>query len=202
MARIEWAFVEAFDAAELAPLTLEQIAALDGQSRLALQPHLQLIALSYPADELVLELHAHEKRQTSEAGVPTDRSSPVGWEAGVPTDRSSSVGWEAGVPTDRSSSVGWEAGVAHEEDSGAAVAIPRLPLRPTWIAAHRLDLSVYYRRIAREEFQTLSALRSGVTLAAAIDAGFLGSRIPERRRAEHVQQWFESWAELGWICVA
>jgi len=188
VARIEWAFVEAFDAAELAPLTLDQIAALDGESHLALQPHLQLIALSYPADELVLELHAHEKRQTSEAGVPTDRSS--------------SVGWEAGVPTDRSSSVGWEAGVAHEEDSGAAVAIPRLPLRPTWIAAHRLDLSVYYRRIAREEFQTLSALRSGVTLAAAIDAGFLGSRIPQRRRAEHVQQWFASWAELGWICVA
>jgi N-methylhydantoinase B len=43
------------------------------------------------------------------AGVPTDRSSSVGWEAGVPTDRSSSVGWKAGVPTDRSSSVGWKA---------------------------------------------------------------------------------------------
>ncbi|MGD0154466.1 MAG: DNA-binding domain-containing protein [Terracidiphilus sp.] len=160
VARIEWAFVEAFDAAELAPLTLDQIAALDGESHLALQPHLQLIALSYPADELVLELHAHEKRQTSEAGV------------------------------------------SHEEDSGAAVAIPRLPLRPTWIAAHRLDLSVYYRRIAREEFQTLSALRSGTTLASAIEAGFSGSHIPERRRAEHVQQWFASWAELGWICAA
>jgi hypothetical protein len=160
VARIEWAFVEAFDAAELAPLTLDQIAALDGQSRLALQPHLQLIALSYPADELVLELHAQEKRQTSEAGV------------------------------------------AHEEDTGAAVAVPRLALRPTWIAAHRLDLSVYYRRIAREEFQTLSALRSGATLAAAIEAGFSCSRIPERRRAEQTQQWFASWAELGWICAA
>jgi len=40
----------------------------------------------------------------TEAGVPTDRSSSVGWEAGVPTDRSSSVGWEAGVPADSSSS--------------------------------------------------------------------------------------------------
>jgi hypothetical protein len=45
------------------------------------------------------------------AGVPTDRSSSVGWSAGVPTDRSSSVGWSAGVPTDGSLSVGWNEGV-------------------------------------------------------------------------------------------
>lgn len=158
VARIEWAFVEAFDSAELAPLTQRQIAALNGQSHLALQPHLQLVALSYPADELVLELHAKEKRQTSEAGVT-------------------------------------------QEDAEAAT-VSRLPLRSIWIAAHRLDLSVYYRRIAREEFQTLSALRSGVALGAAIEAGFLGSRIPQRRRAERVQQWFANWAELGWICAA
>ena len=56
----------------------------------------------------------------TEAGVPTDRSSSVGWEAGVPTDRSSSVGWEAGVPTDRSSSVGWEAGVPADSSSSPA----------------------------------------------------------------------------------
>jgi GNAT superfamily N-acetyltransferase len=31
------------------------------------------------------------------AGVPTDRSSSVGWLTGVPTDRSSSVGWLTGV---------------------------------------------------------------------------------------------------------
>ena len=58
VARIEWAFVEAFDSAERTPLTLEQIATLDGGSRLALQPHVQLIALSYPADDLVLGLHS------------------------------------------------------------------------------------------------------------------------------------------------
>jgi len=43
-------------------------------------------------------------------GVPTDRSSSVGWKPGVPTDRSSSVGWKPGVPTDRSSSAGWKPG--------------------------------------------------------------------------------------------
>jgi dephospho-CoA kinase len=32
--------------------------------------------------------------------------------AGVPSDRSSSLGWGAGVPSDRSSSLGWEAAEA------------------------------------------------------------------------------------------
>jgi hypothetical protein len=39
VARIEWAFVEAFDSADRTPLSLDQIAKLDGGSRLALRPH-------------------------------------------------------------------------------------------------------------------------------------------------------------------
>lgn len=158
LARIEWACVEAFDAPERDPLTQRQIAALQGESKLALQPCLQLVALSYPADDMVLELHKREKRQTSEAGV------------------------------------------AHE-DSSAAIAIPTLRPRPTWLAIHRVDLSVYYRRIEREEFQTLIALRDGRSLGEALEAGFDGSRMALRRRPERVQQWFGSWAELGWICA-
>jgi hypothetical protein len=159
VARIEWAFVEAFDSAEHAPLNLEQISTLDANSRLALQPHLRLIALDYPADELVLSLHQREKRQTSEAGV--------------------------------------------EQDEGEAppVELPRLRRRATWVAAHRLDFSVYYKRMRREEFLTLSALRAGVPLAEAIGAGFADSRIAAGLRARHARQWFADWAELGWICA-
>jgi len=69
VARVEWAFVEAFDNAERDPLTLQQIATLDGNSRLSLQPHLRLVELEFPVDDLVLNLHQSEKRQTSEAGV-------------------------------------------------------------------------------------------------------------------------------------
>ena len=46
-------------------------------------------------------------RQLRQRGV---RVEVLPAETGVPTDRSSSVGWEAGVPTDRSSSVGWAVG--------------------------------------------------------------------------------------------
>jgi hypothetical protein len=158
LAQLEWAFVEAFDAPERDPLTQRQIAALQGDSKLALQPCLQLVALSFPADDLALELHKREKRQTSEAGI------------------------------------------AHE-DTDAEVAIPTLRPRPTWLAVHRVDFSVYYRRIAREEFQTLAALRAGSPLGDAMDAGFAGSRIAQRQRPACVQEWFGNWAELGWICA-
>ena len=159
VARIEWAFVEAFDSAERDPLTLDQITTLDGNSRLGLQPHLRLIALEYPADDLVLSLHQQDKRQTSEAGVE------------------------------------------HDDGDDAAISLPPLRRRPTWLAAHRIDFSVYYRRLEREEFQMLAAIREGAQLAAAIEAGFAGSRIGQSRRATHVREWFANWAELGWICA-
>lgn len=159
VARIEWAFVEAFDSAERTPLTLDQVATLDANSRLALQPHLRLIALDYLADDLVLGLHNHEKRQTSEAGV------------------------------------------RHEESPDAPAKLPKLRRRPTWLAAHRVDLSVFYRRLQPEEFLTLASIQQGLPLAEAITAGFVDSNIPESRRAASVSEWFANWAELGWICA-
>jgi hypothetical protein len=157
--RIEWAFVESFDSAERTPLTLDQIATLDGGSRLALQPHLQLMDLNYPADDLVLALHDREERQTSEAGVK------------------------------------------HEENASAPAKLPRLRRRATWLASHRVDLSVYYRRLQREEFTTLAAIRRGLPLVEAVEAGFLDSRTPESQRPQRVREWFANWAELGWICA-
>ena len=57
VARLEWAYVEAFDSATHPPLTESGFAGLTGDSTLSLQPHLQLLALSYPVDELVLAVH-------------------------------------------------------------------------------------------------------------------------------------------------
>jgi hypothetical protein len=159
VARIEWAYVEAFDSAEWTPLTLDQVTTLDANSRLALQPHLQLLALDYAADEIVLDLHDREKRGRSEAGVLRD---------------------EAPQPP---------------------VKLPKLRRRPTWIAAHRVDLTVYYRRLEAAEFHTLAAIRDGMPLAEALESGLqprFGSRAPKPQK---VQEWFANWAELGWICA-
>jgi hypothetical protein len=157
--RIEWAFVEAFDNAERPPLALDQIATLDGNSRLGLQPHLRLLALDYAADELVLALHRQQKRGTSEAGVK------------------------------------------HDQGPEPRARLPRLARRPTWVAAHRVDNAVYYRRLEREEFLTLTLLRSGLTLGEALETGWGDSAQPASRRPALVRAWFGHWAELGWICA-
>jgi hypothetical protein len=159
IAKIEWAFVVAFDSAARTPLTLAQIAVLGSASQLALQPHIELMELNYPAEDLVLELHQREKRQTSEAGIGSD-----------------------------------------EEDQPPAK-LPRIRRKPAWLAAHRVEFSVYYLRLEREAFLLLSALNQGKTLAEAIEAGFASSRIPPEQRASRLQELFKQWAELGWICA-
>jgi hypothetical protein len=157
--RIEWAHIEAFDSAQGTPLTLDQIATLDAGSRLALQSHLQLVALDYAADDLVLALHKQQKREAGEAGVQ------------------------------------------HDDGAQPPAKFPRLRRRPTWLAAHRVDYSVYFRRLEREEFLTLAAIRQGLPLVEALDAGFADSSVPVARRAGKVRHWFSIWAELGWICA-
>jgi hypothetical protein len=69
-----------------------------------------------------------------------------------------------------------------------------------FLAVHRVDDSVYFRRIEREEFVILSALRDGKALDKAIEMAFRGSRVPLEERAASVQQWFQTWALLNWFC--
>jgi hypothetical protein len=57
VARLEWAYVECFDRAALAPLTQDDLRDLHAAAKLLLQPHLQLLDLQYPVDELVLAVH-------------------------------------------------------------------------------------------------------------------------------------------------
>jgi hypothetical protein len=69
-----------------------------------------------------------------------------------------------------------------------------------FLAVHRVDDSVYFRRIMREEFVILSILRDGKPLEKAIETAFRRSRVPAEERAGLVQQWFQNWATLGWFC--
>jgi hypothetical protein len=156
--RVEWACIEAFDNAERAPLSAAEVAAIGADSQLALQPYVQLLALQYPADDLVLDMHQNQKRESSEAGTRPEMM---------------------------------------EEEPYQPL---RLRKRATWLAIHRADLSLYYKRLTRSEYLTLSALRDGQTLPEALEAGFAGSRLAIGMQLNLVRQWFTNWAELGWIC--
>jgi hypothetical protein len=79
-------------------------------------------------------------------------------------------------------------------------AVAKLKPAPIFLAVHRMDDSVYFRRIEREEFFILQTLDAGKTLGQAIALGFKKSSVPVANRSESVQHWFQNWATLGWFC--
>ncbi len=80
------------------------------------------------------------------------------------------------------------------------LAIARLKPSPIFLAVHRLDDSVYFRRLEREEFLILSNLREGKKLSDAIESALRRSSIDAADRPAMVERWFHAWATLGWFC--
>ena len=78
-------------------------------------------------------------------------------------------------------------------------AVARLKPAEVYLAVHRIDYFVYFRRLEREEFAILRALQKGRTLDGAIDLGFRSSAIPASERAARAAGWFQNWASLGWF---
>jgi hypothetical protein len=79
-------------------------------------------------------------------------------------------------------------------------AVAKLKPATIFLVVHRVDFSVYFRRIAAEEFAILTALRDGQSLGKAMEAAFTKSKVAESERPALVQQWFQNWATLGWFC--
>ncbi len=79
-------------------------------------------------------------------------------------------------------------------------AVAKLEPGQIFLAVHRIDYSVYFRRLEQEEFSILTALRQGKTLAAAVEGAFRKSKIAPEGRPVQVQTWFQTWATLGWFC--
>jgi hypothetical protein len=79
-------------------------------------------------------------------------------------------------------------------------AVAKLEPAQIFLAVHRLDFSVYFRRIQPEEFALLNALRNGKTIERAIELAFRKSSVPVADRVTLVQHLFQTWATLGWFC--
>ena len=157
MVRLEWAHIEAYDLTDR-PAQPAALAAVGEDTRLALQPHVRLVAARYPVDELLLAVRREER-----AG-------------------------------------------ALAEDRGAVLRLGHLarrmaalPPRPVYLAVHRHDLSVYYKRLDPEAYRILAAIQSGATLGAALEAGFADSPMAEADRPAYLHQAFQEWARFGWF---
>lgn len=73
--------------------------------------------------------------------------------------------------------------------------------KPIFLAVHRHDYSVYFKRVGPAEYQMLQAIRAGSRLSKAIDAVDWGGTDPGTAIAD-VQKWFANWASLGWLASA
>jgi hypothetical protein len=158
VARLEWAYVDAFDRRHLTPLTTEEVQAIGPDSKLSLQPHLQLLPLSYPVDSLVLAV----KKHAPDAEIVSN--------------------------------------AANRRESLNYLKLPMMRQERIWLAVHRFDDSVYYRRIGRENFLLLSALRTGATVSEAVTHAFEKTKLNSEDQATVMRESFGQASELGWFC--
>jgi hypothetical protein len=158
MARLEWAHIEAFDSGTEELLDADDLAAIDDDSQLKLQPYLRVLELHYPVDDLLIELR------------------------------------NASGSSDASSN---SASAARKTKHVRRVAM--LEPQEIFLAVHRHENSVYYKRLHREDFRLLQALLAGDSIGRAIEQALEGSALPEDERGAFLQEAFASWAALGWF---
>jgi hypothetical protein len=68
-----------------------------------------------------------------------------------------------------------------------------------YLAIHRHQNSVYYKRLSREDYLLLQSLLLGGTLGESIETALQESAIPEDQHGQFLQEAFTSWAMLGWF---
>jgi hypothetical protein len=127
--------------------------------RVQLQPYIRLLDLSYPVDDLLIEVREYEGDASTLSNA---------------------------------------ARLGHLRRRLKKHVLPKR--EPIFVAVHRLDDSIYYKRMEPEQFRMIGALAVGESLEQAIDIAFLGSAMPEHERVPALQSWFANWAELGWFC--
>jgi len=152
MIRLEWAHIEAFDNAERKALGPEDLLELGPDLHLALQPHIQLLALQYPVDNLRIQLNEHLEEHSAASNA-----------------------------------------VSQPAPRHIVRRYARLRQQRIFLAVHRPEFTVYYRRLDAGEFQVLQAIGQGRPIGEALEA--VADLDPQR-----VQTWFANWAQLGWLC--
>jgi hypothetical protein len=164
MVRLEWADIEAFDAAEYPRLTLEELQSLGEDPVFHVQPNLFLLDLAYPLDELLLAI----RKDDDEDGEPEN-------------DISSNI-----------------VVMQHSGSEARSYTLPKA--KKTYLAVHRQENVVYFKRLKPEAFALLVALKQGKSLSLAIESSVNWSGKKLERVMEQLHDWFANWSNLGWFC--
>jgi len=75
----------------------------------------------------------------------------------------------------------------------------RLKPQRIFLAVHRVDFTVYYRRLDADEFRLLEALGPGQSIGQALDSALAGTELETTELQRKIQTWFANWAQLGWL---
>lgn len=78
--------------------------------------------------------------------------------------------------------------------------VAQLEPKPVFLAVHRVEDEVYFRRLDRKQFVVLSALESGKSLSDAVTFALDGTPRCFDQTIE-IRGWFENWASFGWFCA-
>jgi hypothetical protein len=68
-----------------------------------------------------------------------------------------------------------------------------------WLAVHRSDNAVYYKRLEPAGYALLAQLRDGASLQVACENSILEYTGAEEFSAK-LREWFTQWASFGWFC--
>ena len=166
MVRLEWADIEAFDAAEYPRLTQQELQGLGEDPVFQLQPNLILLDLAYPVDELLLAI-----RKDSEADGEQEN------------DISSNI-----------------VVMEHPDSEAPARSYPLPKAKKTYLAVHRQENVVFFKRLKPEGFALLRAMQEGQPLSQAIESSVNWSGKKLERVMEQLHDWFANWSQLGWFC--
>lgn len=78
----------------------------------------------------------------------------------------------------------------------------RLPKpKKTYLAVHRQEMIVYFKRLEPEAFALLRALQQGKRLSEAIEESVNWSNKKVTHVTEKLHGWFANWSSLGWFCT-
>jgi len=159
MVLLEWAHIEAYDAASTPAPTAEFFANVTDATVFQLQPSVRLLHLNYPVDELLIAV-----RQSAGSSETSTNNATA-------TRKVNALRRGAKLPPAR-----------------------------IWLAVHRQEFTVYYKRLTPEEYRMLTAIQSGAALGDAFEAAFIDSSMDEAARPAFLKECFHQWTVLGWLC--
>ena len=81
----------------------------------------------------------------------------------------------------------------------SASRLPQPKLQSLQLVVYRYDAQIYFKRIEREAYLILRALRDGLPVSQALETALTEADASADWTAK-IQSWFETWAALGWFC--